>query len=653
MSMYNYTISVVNPTTLSCEIHNNSVISGTLSYVTFSEPNQLDVSFNRDLYSNEVSELTTVVSGHDGSGLTVEQRYEFFNDVREYLDEDAMVADSYTSISGTFIPMQVLLHRRDLYNDEENPVYLENHTPLLGPDGSVQDLYNNVSAINTAISPQGWYTQYIKNWTYPNPQDLLIYYGWLNGFNYSKNSWSNEKVAQDMAKYNYLVFGNGLQDSGHGDYSNTQVVIPRIKALNQYAQVFGYVSVNQSLANFKTKVDQWDTLQVDGIFMDEAGYDYGTTRSGENDCIDYVHGKTYANICFINAWNIDHIIGTENDTNYPNSTYNPTLEESNLTVNDWYLLESYPINTTAYTSTGGYESKSDWAARGAKAADRRYTYGINLAAVGIINNDNTSAQSLFNFGFISAMIWNLEAFGTSDTSYGSSSATVSHWYRPNTEGLGREWAASPSVQLDLNDADKYYRYLDYGRLHLDFSTNDHSSHIEKFTPPAPFVIKFSAGGLTEGTTPSPTKTTASGNPISGLAFDDTVEESMYGVLEIPSNWSHEMDVGVKVQFFNDYSQSGTKVCRWALDYQIYDDLDNISQKTTTILSVNQSLPADANPDTFMRAYLTMSYNDTNNPIVRENTIMFRIYRDSTDAADTMENDAVLVVVSFEFPLEVV
>lgn len=653
MSEYNYFIDDVNLTTLTYEISTNSVISGTLSYLNFEEPNQLDIYFDMDLYSNEIAELTTVVSGHDGSKLPVEQMYELFDDVIEYLDEDAVVTDPHTSIHGAFIPMQVLVHRRDLYNDDENPIYLENHTPLLGPTGSVQSLQNDVSAINTAISPQGWYTQYIKNWTYPNPQDLLIYYGWLNGFNYSKNSWSNEKVAQDMAKYNYLIFGDGIQNPIHGDYANTQVIVPRIKALNQYAQVFGYVSVNQNLNDFKTKVDQWDNLHVDGIFMDEAGYDYGTTRSGFNDCVDYIHGKTYTNICFTNAWNIDHIIGTENDPTYPNSTYNTTSGVSNLTNNDWYLLESYPINTTAYTSTGGYESKWDWAARGSKAANRRYTYGINLAAVGVINNDNTNAQELFNFGFVSAMIWNLEAFGTSDTAYGAGSATVNHWYRPNTEGLGREWAASPSVQLDLNDADKYYRYLDYGRLQLDFSTSTQTSHIEKFTPPAPFVVKFGAGDLTEGTTLSPVKTTASGNPISGLAFDDTQEESMYGALEIPSNWRHETDVDIKIQFFNDYSQSGVKVCRWSIDYQIYDNLDNISQKTTTALSVNKSLPTDADPDTFMKANLTMSYNDANNPIVRGNTIMFRIYRDSTDAADTMEDDAVLVLVSLEFPVEVI
>ena len=59
---------------------------------------------------------------------------------------------------------------------------------------------------------------------YQKPSNLLIYYGWINSFNSSVNSWTNEKVAQDMAKYDLIVLGDGVQDSGHGDYSNTEII---------------------------------------------------------------------------------------------------------------------------------------------------------------------------------------------------------------------------------------------------------------------------------------------------------------------------------------------------------------------------------------------------------------------------------------------
>ena len=158
-------------------------------------------------------------------------------------------------------------------------------------------------------------------------ENLLIYYGWLNSFNSAANGWDNEKVAQELSRYDVLAFGDGLADSGHGDYANTKVIIPRIKALNPSAKIFGYVTTNQALTAFKDKTDDWMDnsdfgSDVDGVFMDESGYDFGKTRSEFNDRVDYVHGKhSSTGLCFANAWKPDHVLGTVNDPSYPNSTF--------------------------------------------------------------------------------------------------------------------------------------------------------------------------------------------------------------------------------------------------------------------------------------------------------------------------------------------
>jgi hypothetical protein len=286
-----------------------------------------------------------------------------------------------------------------------------------------------------------------------------------------------------MAQYSLLVFGDGIQDPNHPDYANTQIIIPRIKQLNPYAKIFGYVSVNQALVDFETKVNQWETLQVAGIFMDEAGYDHGTPATNGRDAfntkVDFVHGKTYASLCFVNAWNMDNIIGTADDPSYPNSTWNPSLNASHLTENDWYLLESFAVNTTAYSGNAGYADKATWAARGEKAKGHRYEYGINLAAAAIINNDNVAGEDLFDFHFISSLMYSLDAQGSSDTSYGASGA-VDWWPRPDVIGMGRLYSLSPSVQEDAGDADVYLRYVDAGRFKLDFSTGAQLSSITKW-----------------------------------------------------------------------------------------------------------------------------------------------------------------------------
>jgi len=313
------------------------------------------------------------------------------------------------------------------------------------------------------------------------PHDMLIYYGWLNSYNSDVNGWNNEKVAQDMARYNIIVIGDGIQDSGHGDYANTQIIIPRIKALNPNALIFGYVTIFQDLTSFQTKAGQWDTLEVDGIFLDEAGYDYGTTttndRAAFNTKVDYVHGLNYAKLCFANAWNMDHVIGTENDASYPNTTWNPSTVESNLNENDWFLLESFAVNTVSYTSD--YEAHTDWAIRGNKAVAHRDFYDINIASVAVIENTHTDAANLFNFAFIAGLMYSLDAVGTSDASYGAGSAKVVMWSRPDISGMGRVWEKKPNVTADLTDADAYIRFTDFGKMTVDFTSGSEASEIVK------------------------------------------------------------------------------------------------------------------------------------------------------------------------------
>jgi hypothetical protein len=74
----------------------------------------------------------------------------------------------------------------------------------------------------------------------------------------------------------------------------------------------------------------------------------------------------------------------------------------------------------------------------------------------------------------------LEGFGTSDTNYGSSSAAVQYWERPDVSNMGIVYTINPSVQLDILDSDVYHRYCEFSKLTLDFSTGAQDSSITKF-----------------------------------------------------------------------------------------------------------------------------------------------------------------------------
>lgn len=310
----------------------------------------------------------------------------------------------------------------------------------------------------------------------PCPESLLFYYGYINSFNSATNGWDNEKVALDIAKYNVCIFGDGIQNPSHPDYANTQIILARLKALKPDIQIYGYVSSNQVIGDFQTKVDQWDTLQVDGIFIDEAGYDFGVSRDTFNSQIVHVRSKTYANKCFVNAWNMDHVIGTTNDASYPNSTYNPNLHASLLDSRDIYLLESFSINTTAYSGNGGFATQSDVLVRGSKALTHSNTYGLKIATLGVIADDTSNGQQLFDFAYNSCLLFSFDYEGTSSVSYGASTAAVNFWKRPRIRHLGR--VSEVVVEQTTSDSDLLLRYGPRSKCVLDFSSGAQNSYTQ-------------------------------------------------------------------------------------------------------------------------------------------------------------------------------
>jgi hypothetical protein len=143
MAKYYYTKTNVNITALTCEIQSEATISGGFDYAYFDSPNYLEVNFFRDLYSNEQTALDTVVSGHDGQALSQEEFEECYGvsgDIYYDDQEQEPTVDPLTGISGSWLMMEVLRISRDLYNDEDNLLYVEGHKPVFGTGSYVEDL---------------------------------------------------------------------------------------------------------------------------------------------------------------------------------------------------------------------------------------------------------------------------------------------------------------------------------------------------------------------------------------------------------------------------------------------------------------------------------------------------------------------------------
>lgn len=308
------------------------------------------------------------------------------------------------------------------------------------------------------------------------PKNLLVYYGWLNSFNSATHGWNNENVALEMAQYDIIVLGDGIQQTSHSDWSNTSVIVPRIKALNPSCEIYGYVTTNQTDSNWKTKVGEWETnLGVHGIFMDESGYDYGSSttngRRAFNWKVDYIHSKDMK--CFVNAWNADHVLTTVNDTSYANSTWNPDLLETNLDKDDIYLLESFSYGPYGTGGALQHESSTQWKSRGDKVHALKDK--ITLAGLCQIDDTDTNGQSVFDFTYVSACMFDLEIYGSSEVSHGSSTSTTKMWTRPSKI----ESFIDNSMKIE-SSGNKYIRYYTHGKLILDWSSGVETHTITKY-----------------------------------------------------------------------------------------------------------------------------------------------------------------------------
>jgi hypothetical protein len=175
---------------------------------------------------------------------------------------------------------------------------------------------------------------------------------------------------------------------------------------------------------------------------------------------------------------MDHVVGNADDPNFPNCNFNPGLVDSNLYEEDWYLLESFTINTTAYISNGGFAHQGDVITRAEKAIKLSRDYRINVGASGVIDNASIAGKVLFDFNYHTALACDFAAQGTSDTNYGANTAVVTFWGRPKPRAIERTEIII--LTPDANNPQIILRYGQFSRVILNFTPEYQSSSIENW-----------------------------------------------------------------------------------------------------------------------------------------------------------------------------
>jgi hypothetical protein len=124
------------------------------------------------------------------------------------------------------------------------------------------------------------------------PKKLLIYYGYPSLFNGSENI---DEAVSLFNKYDIVVLGDGLEWENHTEHENTIKLVKKSKAV-----FYGYLVAAQPIEAAKRAIDAWAATGVQGVFLDEFGFDYiipkiahsaEEARRHQKELLDYARSK--------------------------------------------------------------------------------------------------------------------------------------------------------------------------------------------------------------------------------------------------------------------------------------------------------------------------------------------------------------------------
>lgn len=281
-------------------------------------------------------------------------------------------------------------------------------------------------------------------------EKVLLYYGYPIAIN---GAWSTENACNIYKSYDICVFGDEYNNPAHDTHEDTVLIFNRLKEVAPDTRLVGYVPIgldpswedsNLTMEELKQRVDWWGAMGIDGIFLDEYGYDYYVTRARQNEIVSYC--KKQGLFVFANSWSIEYVF----DPNpmlidwLPGFEPNPEGIAPILDENDYYLYENL-FYTTEKQADGSLslECASVWRIDDVlgyytrpKIDGRTYydVYGTKICSLDGIPStmDLTHKNILQSISVIGAAILNITAVAFGDENWGSK-GYYHHWDVPDLE----------------------------------------------------------------------------------------------------------------------------------------------------------------------------------------------------------------------------
>jgi len=126
-----------------------------------------------------------------------------------------------------------------------------------------------------------------------------------------------------------------------------------------------------------------------------------------------------------------------------------------------------------------------------------------------------------------------------------------------------------------------------------------------------------------------------------LDFDASTEESSYAQEIIPFRWAVGTDIEVEIDWFHDTADNGKVV--WGVEYKTIKEGETVTDSGTTITQTSAgNHTADKLINTIFDTHILGS------SLEQGDLFAVRLFRDATDANDTLAEDARLLQVHFHF-----
>lgn len=156
--------------------------------------------------------------------------------------------------------------------------------------------------------------------------------------------------------YDVCIYGDQYEFVDNEEHANTVQVFQYMKSHYPHIKLVGYVPIgvqdaeddsNLTLDQIYARVDMWKEMGVDGIFLDEFGYDHGVSRLRQNSCVGYCHENDLFVIA--NAWEIEDVFSIKPKVIdwLNNFEANPDRVPPLMGSEDYYLFENlfYSVET--------------------------------------------------------------------------------------------------------------------------------------------------------------------------------------------------------------------------------------------------------------------------------------------------------------------